>query len=369
MQAYKKSKRFDLSRRVLEELTANAVAEHRFKDAAYYYWMLSKETENFETISEEQSKNKSIDSKSNENDSEINVSTTNLDFKEKQLEKQTSMQVEYEHKADLYFAYSSIQSYVTDPFTSQQPEMLFQVSRFIINSLGSSELIPRGISKASTLYTLARQAMVLGAYKLARHAYDRLSKLQIPDRKVEEIEIDMLLVQAKPVRDDPDHLPVCYRCSSTNPLLNPFTNKFAKGDVCTNCGHPFVRSFINFDILPLVEFVPEPSISDEEAIEYIRQPISNKNVQNDTYGDKFVDNKKKGWKENKNIGGAETLTFVGNDDDENNGYKSKKNNKNRFDNNDQNEALEMNAEAIESDLFTRCVNATLEKQVCLHNEC
>ena len=84
------------------------------------------------------------------------------------------LQSEYEHKADLYYAYASVHSYVTDPFTSLQPEMLFQVARFIINSLGNAETIPFGVSKASTMYTLARQAMVLGAYKLARHAYDRL---------------------------------------------------------------------------------------------------------------------------------------------------------------------------------------------------
>ena len=44
-QAYKKAKRLDLARRVLEELTNNAVAECRFKDAAYYYYLLSRETE------------------------------------------------------------------------------------------------------------------------------------------------------------------------------------------------------------------------------------------------------------------------------------------------------------------------------------
>lgn len=44
-QAYKKAKRLDLARKVLEELTNNAVAECRFKDAAYYYYLLSRETE------------------------------------------------------------------------------------------------------------------------------------------------------------------------------------------------------------------------------------------------------------------------------------------------------------------------------------
>ena len=231
MEAYNKAGRRDLSRKVLEELTFNAVSESRFKDAAYYFWMLSKDPDS----------------------------------------DNPSAQAECERKADLYFAYSTVHAFVTDPFTSHQPETLYQVSRFIINSLGNAEVIPHGISKASTLYSLARQAMLLGVYKLARHAYDRLGKLQIPAKRQAEVELDMLIIQAKPVRDDTDHLPVCYRCGATNPPLNPFTNKFAKGDVCTNCGHPFVRSFINFDVLPLVEFVPEPSISDEEAIELIRR--------------------------------------------------------------------------------------------------
>jgi intraflagellar transport protein 122 len=81
----------------------------------------------------------------------------------------------------------------------------------------------------------------------------------------------MLILQAKPLRDNPDFLPVCYRCGATNPLLNPFTSKFAKADVCTNCGHTFIRSFINFEILPLVEFIPVRTISDDDAMDLIRQ--------------------------------------------------------------------------------------------------
>lgn len=317
MKAFRKSKRHDLARKLLEELTNNAVAESRFKDAAYYYWLLSKESE--------------------------------TDDSNDDAEKERALLLhEYEHKADLYFAYANVHSFVTDPFTSQQPEMLFQVSRFIINSLGSAEVTPFGISKASTLYTLARQAMILGCFKLARHAYDRLSKLQIPPRKVDEVEVDMLLVQAKPVRDAPDHLPVCYRCSSTNPLLNPFTNKLARGDVCTNCGHPFVRSFINFDILPLVEFVPEPSISDEEAIDLIRQPPTTQFMS--SKGSSKPSKKRGGggggWRETKD-GEADTLTFDdGGGADEEDAVH---------------EALGVNLG--EKDLFTRCLNLTLEKQV------
>lgn len=285
MNAYKKAGRNDLSLKLLLELTKNAVTESRFKDAAYYYWMLSRESE------------------------------TQLS--------------QYELLADLYYAYSTIHSYVTDPFTSHQPETLFQVSRFILNSLGTSEQMPLGISKASTLYTLARQSMILGTYKLARLAFDRLSKLKLPLQKQEEIELDMMIVQAKPVRDNMDHLPVCYRCGSTNPLLNPFTNKFAKGDVCTNCGHPFVRSFINFDVLPLVEFVPDPSISDEDAIELIRQSNGKRSKSSESK-----------WTESKE-GDANVIKL---DYD--------------YDDGDTNEyGVDAN------DMFTRCLNKTLSKQV------
>lgn len=38
------------------------------------------------------------------------------------------------------------------------------------------------------------------------------------------------------------------------------------GDVCTNCGHPFIRSFLNFEILPLVEFVPDDTVTGNNNI-------------------------------------------------------------------------------------------------------
>jgi intraflagellar transport protein 122 len=322
MEAFKKCGRIDLSRKVLRELTENAVNEKRFKDAGYYFWLLAKEIEQEITQIGNSTSNSPAESKE----------------KEGKQEDLSMQQSEFEHKADLYHAYSTIHSFVTDPFTSFQPETLFQVSRFIINSLGIAEdSIPSGISKTATLYTLAKQAMGLGAYKLARNAFDRLARLRLPEGRQEEIELDALLVQAKPVRDNADHLPVCYRCGSTNPLLNPFTNRFAKGDVCTNCGHPFVRSFINFDILPLVEFVPEPAITDEEAIDLIRQPPSRTTRLVETKGGK--------WREEVDSNnGANILSFGGNDSmigaD-----------------------TSMYTDQDGADLFTQCLNLTLEKQV------
>lgn len=92
--------------------------------------------------------------------------------------------------------------------------------------------------------------------------------------------------QAKPVRDSPELFAACFRCGASNPLLSPFTTMSAAslagtvrtspsfssggrsrrhdppvlpwGDACTTCRHPFVRSFFNFESLPLVEFQPDP---------------------------------------------------------------------------------------------------------------
>ncbi|CAM9316512.1 unnamed protein product, partial [Laminaria digitata] len=97
-----------------------------------------------------------------------------------------------------------------------------QVSRFLVNSLGEAEP-PRGISRAHTLYTLAKQAKVLGAFKLARFAYDRLQRQRVPPLWQDQIDLDMLTVQAKPVRDSPELFAACFRCGASNPLLSPFT--------------------------------------------------------------------------------------------------------------------------------------------------
>lgn len=49
------------------------------------------------------------------------------------------------------------------------------MARFLLNNLGAGEA-PHGISKVDTLYTLAKQAQALGAYKLARYAHSRQDK-------------------------------------------------------------------------------------------------------------------------------------------------------------------------------------------------
>ena len=67
-----------------------------------------------------------------------------------------------------------------EPFTSYMPEALFNISRFLLHELSVTH--PPGISKFATMYTLAKQARNLEAYKLARHVLDRLQHWRVPER-------------------------------------------------------------------------------------------------------------------------------------------------------------------------------------------
>ena len=71
-------------------------------------------------------------------------------------------------------------------------------------------------------------------------------------------------MRSRPYLDKDNLMPLCYRCLNNNPLLN------IKGDICTTCGGDFIRSPLSNEILPLVEFKPNSSISADDAINYIK---------------------------------------------------------------------------------------------------
>ncbi|XP_019475797.1 intraflagellar transport protein 122 homolog isoform X1 [Meleagris gallopavo] len=217
--------------RVLEQLTHNAVVESRFNDAAYYYWMLSMQC---------------------------------LDIAQENEEQKTEMLQKFHHfqqLAEVYHVYHYIQRYTEEPFSFHLPETLFNISRFLLHSL--TKETPLGISKVNTLFTLAKQSKALGAYKLARHAYDKLQGLQIPARFQKSVELGSLTIRSKPFHDSEELVPLCYRCSTNNPLLNNL------GNVCINCRQPFVFSASSYEVLHLVEFYLEDGITDEEAVSLI----------------------------------------------------------------------------------------------------
>ncbi|NXA54732.1 IF122 protein, partial [Nothocercus julius] len=238
--AFHKAGRQGEAVRVLEQLTHNAVVESRFNDAAYYYWMLSMQC--------------------------VDIAQENEQQKTEMLQKFHHFQ----HLAEVYHVYHSVQRYTEEPFSFHLPETLFNISRFLLHSL--TKETPLGISKVNTLFALAKQSKALGAYKLARHAYEKLQGLQIPARFQKSIELGSLTIRSKPFHDSEELVPLCYRCSTNNPLLNNL------GNVCINCRQPFVFSASSYEVLHLVEFYLEDGITDEEAVALIdlEAPRSNK---------------------------------------------------------------------------------------------
>uniref|UniRef100_A0A1A8F5N9 Intraflagellar transport protein 122 homolog n=1 Tax=Nothobranchius korthausae TaxID=1143690 RepID=A0A1A8F5N9_9TELE len=231
--AFHKAGRQNEAVKVLEQLTHNAVVENRFNDAGYYYWMLSMQCLDIARESEEQ-----------------------RDENLKKFER-------FQHLAELYYVYRSIQRYTDEPFSSHLPETLFNICRFLLNNLTKD--VPPGISKVNTLYALTKQSQKLGAFKLARYSYEKLQELHIPSRFLDSIELGSLQIRSKPFHDSEDLIEImmCYRCSTNNPFLNN------QGSVCINCRQPFIYSASSYEVLPLVQFYLDQGISDEEALSLI----------------------------------------------------------------------------------------------------
>ncbi|KAM5279663.1 intraflagellar transport protein 122 homolog [Ctenodactylus gundi] len=272
-QAFRKAGRQEEAVRVLEQLTHNAVVESRFSDAACCYWMLSMQC---------------------------------LDIARDPAQKDAMLEKfhHFQHLAELYHGYHAIHRYTEEPFSLHLPETLFHAARFLLHSLTKDA--PLGISKVhparlsalavgrgegqarsggrvragrrplgasvlgspapasrNTLFTLAKQSKALGAYKLARHAYDKLQGLQIPSRLQKAIELGSLTIRSKPFHDSEELVPLCYRCSTNNPLLSSL------GNACVNCRQPFVFSASSYEVLHLVEFYLEEGITDQEAVALI----------------------------------------------------------------------------------------------------
>lgn len=288
--AYKKAGRPDLSRKILQQLTHNAVVERRYMDAGYYFWLLSQEFQRLlVTAAEASAKGSGSDGAAV--------------FKAAGVSSARAAHArwrDYQTKSELYHAYHYIYQYVDEPFTSMMAESLFNVARFLLNSLSAMGLdrTPYRVSRVYVLYTAAKQGSTLGAYKLARFAFDELQQLRLPPSWTDQIDLSMMTIQSKPFSDKEELLPVCYRCSTTNQLLNTT----GTGDRCVDCGHQFVRSFASFDTLPLVEFYLEDGLEDAEAIALLaEEPTGGRGG-----GGKEDEDK---WRETELAGDVQTMTF------------------------------------------------------------
>ena len=163
--------------------------------------------------------------------------------------------------------------YCSQPFTNINSDVIFHTAYYITSMIGRGNGL-HGVSLVNVLYALAKQAKKNRAFKTARTVYRYIQNFRIPDKWREVISMDTLKIQASPNEDDADLGTVCVRCGASLCLFAIF-NKQSKPEACSNCGHPFTRCFLSFDILPLVEFCVEETLTDDEAIRLIKEPKPN----------------------------------------------------------------------------------------------
>ncbi|KHJ41704.1 tetratricopeptide repeat protein [Trichuris suis] len=231
--AYRKAGRQSQAVFVLEQLADNAVDENRYDDAAYLFWLLSMQYIGRVTDGDD-------------GNEESHMHNFHLN----------------QQKASIYYAYDFVYKYVEEPFTLFSAEILFNVSRFVANSIQTTPCDK--VSQVRVYYTLAKQALTLGAFKLSRIACDHLSRLHLPDKLETAVDMLALMVKVKPFQDPEELLPVCYACSMGNPMLSKSAAK------CVHCGAALIYSYANFEILPLVEFKIDDSLSEDDAIRLIK---------------------------------------------------------------------------------------------------
>eukprot|EP00761_Pharyngomonas_kirbyi_P010486 gb/GECH01010506.1/.p1 GENE.gb/GECH01010506.1/~~gb/GECH01010506.1/.p1 ORF type:complete len:1200 (+),score=262.07 gb/GECH01010506.1/:1-3600(+) len=231
LKAFKKARAPEKAFKMVNQLYENAILETRFKEASHYSLQLATESlliiQSSEWSEEE---------------------TTNYENFEKYL-----------LQSEIYYAYEEVYQFAEMPFSTRDSIHLCNIARFLLMNMDQANP-PKGVSKFNIVYTLASLALKNHCYKLARTAFDMLENLKIPHNIIDKVHISQLRARAKPFTDDPDLIPLCYRCSAENPFLN-----LKLGDCCNSCLCPFVRSFYSFEQLPLVEFVLPEGMTDTEA--------------------------------------------------------------------------------------------------------
>lgn len=128
------------------------------------------------------------------------------------------------------------------------------------------------MSPSYIYYSLGFLSKEFEAFKTSRFSFEKLNTLNFPITwyyqyllsRQSKIDNEIISVRSKPYIDKDTNMPICYRCSNTNPQIN------LKGDKCTACENSFIRSPVSFEILPLIEFKPVKEISDDEAIEIVK---------------------------------------------------------------------------------------------------
>uniref|UniRef100_A0A336MIF6 Intraflagellar transport protein 122 homolog n=1 Tax=Culicoides sonorensis TaxID=179676 RepID=A0A336MIF6_CULSO len=239
--------------KLLKDLVECSVSEERFQDAAFYTWLHAKQS--LQLADQDQL-------------------MENADAIVKQFKSLLKL-------SSIYYAYSTIHAYLREPFTSSPPLTLFNTSRFVANQIEGG-IPPKGVSMFAVLYTLSKQAKVLGANKLHLQVNNKLQTLKAPPGIQEQVDINYMTSRASAsgFNDPEELLPMCYKCSNYSPHL--------QGNRCPNCRQDFIFSYVSFEILPLAEFIPEQNITDQEAERLLMAPPKQFSEHHDTFADTMV---------------------------------------------------------------------------------
>ena len=186
-EAYKKAKKPDLSLRIIDFLTKNAVVEKRFRDAAKYYFILG--CEYLRLVQDA-----------------VNPSPEDTKNLEKFQEQST--------KAEIYHAYDHVHRLIEDPYHSMVHgalinETIFNASRFLVNSISNLSL--PGVNKVYIYYALSLLGAKFETYRTARFGYEKLQTLKISPDWQEEIDLAAMKIRCKPFSDKEGYQPVCNR--------------------------------------------------------------------------------------------------------------------------------------------------------------
>lgn len=149
--------------KLLKDLVECSVSEERFQDAAFYTWLHAKQSLQM---------------------AEKQLSDENADLVIKQFKSLLKL-------SSIYYAYSTIHSYLREPFTSSPPLTLFNTSRFVANQIENATP-PKGISMFAVYYTLSKQAKVLGANKLHLQVNNKLQTLKAPSGIQEQVDVRLI---------------------------------------------------------------------------------------------------------------------------------------------------------------------------------
>lgn len=286
--------RSDLAASLLRSLADNAVAENRFADAAREIWRLADAIARIPSAGG-RAPHASASAASGAGASLGAASAASAAVSKEEAATRRRLSAQLRWRGDILLAFAAVHEFARAPFTPASPSALLHASALVLNAIAAGEMtpeppvaalrvvgaaasdavdspspegslrVPRGVSQTDSLYTLAKTAVGLGAFRSARAALETLSGRVLPPAWRDAVDRAALTVQAYPADDRLEVQRMCYRCGSLNPVLG------ARGDACANCGCGFHRSMASFETLPVVEFEPEPPLTVEDALSLMRE--------------------------------------------------------------------------------------------------